>query len=497
VEAGSELIVEAGARVLAPEGGAIIVRGSLRVAGSAGRKAFFGQAAAGGPWGGIRIEPGGSAEVVHADFEGEGAAAAAAERPALIAAERAAIVVRSSSFHAIPAPAIEVVEGSAEVADCEFISTMEAIHGVRSTVIAARNLVERTLGDSDGIDLDEDPLPGRPGSRIEENTILRAGDDGIDLLRSSALVRGNVIVSAEDRGISVEGEGSPVIEGNIVASCRDGIALKDGTAASGHHNTVTGSIAGLRAFRKEPGAPGARGTFHSSIFWGNGLDAAVESGSTLALDHSDVGIDPAGWGEANFSADPLFAGRDDLRLLAGSPCTAAGRDGSPAGARGLADGGPPEISSVEPASGPARGGNRMTIAGRALDGALAARIGGRPLAGAVALAAGGIRGTVPPAARSGACSVEVETAGGTARLAGGYRYALRLLKGDADGDLRLSVADAIAVLRGLFAGGGLPECPAALDLTGDARADIADALVLLEYLFAGGPPPDTIFIDCD
>jgi hypothetical protein len=54
---------------------------------------------------------------------------------------------------------------------------------------------------------------------------------------------------------------------------------------------------GVWAFIKTSGAAAASGDLHSSIIWGNGVDVIVDSGSRLAIDHSDVGGDSARWGE--------------------------------------------------------------------------------------------------------------------------------------------------------------------------------------------------------
>ena len=183
--------------------------------------------------------------------------------------------------------------------------------------------------------------------RIEENTILGGDDDGVDLFNSSAIVRGNFILGVADRAISIEGPGTPRIEGNVIAGAAGGIALKDGTTAVGAHNTVTRCLIGLHLFVKNPGAPGGRGTFHSSILWGNDRDVVLDTDSSLALDHCDVGLEPERWGAGNFSADPLLASLEDFRLRSGSPCEGSGRDGTVVGALSVLAAPQPEIGSPQ------------------------------------------------------------------------------------------------------------------------------------------------------
>ncbi len=499
VEEGSELLIGEGSRVIAARDAVLRVEGALRVEGSAKERVVFEAAESGGPWKGLRFTEGSTGDLSRCDFLFDGSSSTAPETPAepFILAARARVNLRSSTFRDLPMVAVEVVDGALEVTDSSFQRTLEAIHGVRSTVIALRNFIESVRGDSDGIDLDGDPPGGAERSRLEENTILGGDDDGLDLLGSSALLRGNFVRGCADRGISVEGAGTPLVEGNVVSGCSSGLALKDGTAATGGHNTITGCLTGLHAFIKEPGSSGASGDFHSSIVWGNGRDVVVDSASTLSLDHSDVGTEPARWGAANLTADPLFVGPDDFRLRAVSPGASAGRDGSVQGALGVMDPRSPVIAAIEPEAGPPGGGGLVTIRGTGLEGFLEARIGGNILKEARWLAAGTVQGVVPGAARAGSVSVEVTTRTGYALRAAGYRYTKRLPRGDVTGDLKLDVSDAVALLRRLFAGGPPAPCEAVADLDGVARPSVEDALFLLRYLFASGPAPEGLFADCE
>jgi len=68
------------------------------------------------------------------------------------------------------------------------------------------------------------------------------------------------------------------------------------------------------------------------------------------------------------------------------------------------------------------------------------------------------------------------------------------IRGDTNRDGRVDLADAIAILAGLFSGGPLP-CPDAADIDDDGRLLIGDAVTLLQYLFAGGANPAPPFPD--
>jgi hypothetical protein len=69
------------------------------------------------------------------------------------------------------------------------------------------------------------------------------------------------------------------------------------------------------------------------------------------------------------------------------------------------------------------------------------------------------------------------------------------IRGDADGDGRLSITDAIRILDYLFLGGVKPACDDASDVDDDGAVTITDAIVFLSYLFLGEgriPPPSPL-----
>ena len=63
------------------------------------------------------------------------------------------------------------------------------------------------------------------------------------------------------------------------------------------------------------------------------------------------------------------------------------------------------------------------------------------------------------------------------------------LRGDANLDLRINIADTIWMLSYLFSGGPMPQCKAAANSNGDDRINIADPVYSLNWLFRGGPAP--------
>jgi hypothetical protein len=61
------------------------------------------------------------------------------------------------------------------------------------------------------------------------------------------------------------------------------------------------------------------------------------------------------------------------------------------------------------------------------------------------------------------------------------------VRGDASGDGRVNVSDAIRLLLALFAGGAAPSCADAADANDSGGLDLADAIFLLHFLFQKGP----------
>jgi hypothetical protein len=85
------------------------------------------------------------------------------------------------------------------------------------------------------------------------------------------------------------------------------------------------------------------------------------------------------------------------------------------------------------------------------------------------------------------------TAGITVRFIGAKEAFLR---GNANSDARVDLADVLFVLAELFTGGPPSACRSAEDVSGDGRVDISDAIFLFQFLFRGGRPPALPFPAC-
>ena len=73
---------------------------------------------------------------------------------------------------------------------------------------------------------------------------------------------------------------------------------------------------------------------------------------------------------------------------------------------------------------------------------------------------------------------------------------VRFVRGDANADGVVNIADAVYTVNYLFAGGPAAQCREAADANNDVRIDLADAIWTLQYLFAGGDMPAAPFPGC-
>ena len=70
------------------------------------------------------------------------------------------------------------------------------------------------------------------------------------------------------------------------------------------------------------------------------------------------------------------------------------------------------------------------------------------------------------------------------------------LRGDANGDSQVNVADAIWIISELFVSGPASSCAIARDANADSKYDIADPTYIIQYRFISGPMPSAPFPDC-
>jgi hypothetical protein len=68
-------------------------------------------------------------------------------------------------------------------------------------------------------------------------------------------------------------------------------------------------------------------------------------------------------------------------------------------------------------------------------------------------------------------------------------FTLKALRGDANGDGKITVSDVVFLVNYLFKGGPVPLPYLSGDANCDTKVTVSDVVYLVNYLFKGGPPP--------
>jgi hypothetical protein len=83
---------------------------------------------------------------------------------------------------------------------------------------------------------------------------------------------------------------------------------------------------------------------------------------------------------------------------------------------------------------------------------------------------------------------------------GAYEYTgpieIAFVRGDANADGSVNIADPICTIAYIFEVGPPPPCLDASDTNDDSTVDVADAIFALQYLFAGGPVIPMPYPEC-
>lgn len=74
-------------------------------------------------------------------------------------------------------------------------------------------------------------------------------------------------------------------------------------------------------------------------------------------------------------------------------------------------------------------------------------------------------------------------------LSDSITFTLKALRGDANGDGKVTVSDVVFLVNYLFKGGPVPLPFLSGDANCDTKVTISDVVYLVNYLFKGGPPP--------
>lgn len=101
------------------------------------------------------------------------------------------------------------------------------------------------------------------------------GGDAIDISFSDVLIKGNVIIGAADKGMSIGERSFPRVEKNIIAKSEAGIAVKDASSARIVGNAILKNAVGIEAYQKKNIFGPGSAFVSRSILWGNKQDIKV------------------------------------------------------------------------------------------------------------------------------------------------------------------------------------------------------------------------------
>ncbi|HQH70882.1 MAG TPA: right-handed parallel beta-helix repeat-containing protein, partial [bacterium] len=299
------LTIGAGVTVQMASGAAIIVYGTMAVEGTNEKPVQFVPGEEGGSWGGIAVaQARGVARFSNARFRGtRGFSFRGVNYPAAVNVRGSSAVVENSFFTAMDGLGIEAWDSRVTVTGNHFLEMGEMLHCARSYARVEGNRFENVRGYSDAIDFDEGM---DPASAIRGNTILGTEDDGIDLLQASIRIEGNWIQRCHDKGISLEGQSTPVLINNVILDAGIGVAVKDACQARLVHSTIVSCTTGIDLYEKNPGMEGGQAEIINTVVWYTEQSLRWDEKSALQLVHCDLMQLPDGLRESNESLDPLF-----------------------------------------------------------------------------------------------------------------------------------------------------------------------------------------------
>jgi lamin tail-like protein/IPT/TIG domain-containing protein/CotH protein len=154
----------------------------------------------------------------------------------------------------------------------------------------------------------------------------------------------------------------------------------------------------------------------------------------------------------------------------------------------------PTITAIDPASGPAAGGTKVSVTGTGFQEGVTVFIGALAATNLERVSSTELR-MDSPAGAAGQADVRVVNLDSlSASAAGAFTFISgpSFIRGDFDGTGIIDITDVFNILDYLYRSGTSP-CLKAGDVDDNAVIEITDPIYLLEYMFLAGPPPAAPF----
>ncbi len=257
-----DVIIQPGTRLRMAPGASLIFEGRLVARGTAEQRIVFGPRDGGqDPWGIIALRGSGAngSELTHCDMSlGSGHKTALAEYSAMFSIhEVKGVVVRGCTFR-----------------DSRVVDDM--VHAVYSTVHFEACEFTRSLFDAVDLDITE--------GVIESCRFIDSGNDALDLMTSTVLVRNSLIEGSVDKGVSVGEDTEAMLFNTTVERCEIGVQIKDRSRAVLVNCDILDNKLGVDAYKKNwRYDSGGFGYLYKSFFTGNEVTIGTDKHSRMMI----------------------------------------------------------------------------------------------------------------------------------------------------------------------------------------------------------------------
>ena len=336
IPAGLTLTLNAGAVILMPEQGHIMVDGQLTINGTDVSPVTIASNVAAGTdrWGGISFSnETDTSRINHLVLSVASKGIDPTIHRGAISGHNSNLIIDHLDIYDVLFP-IYIQGGSVKLLNsslrCEFISDFINVKHAE-VLIDNCDFYGSQAPDTDAIDLD-----GVESGVVSNNRIYNfdgPNSDGIDLGEGSTdiYIINNLIYHSSDKGISVGQHSTTTIERNLIVGCNWGVAVKDNSIALLLNNTYVNNEISLVCFEKNAGNGGGEAWERNSVYSNSLISTLFEDEHSLITVTHSLSDSELMMGSGNLHGDPVFIDPAlyNFELAPNSPAIDAGDPGDP------------------------------------------------------------------------------------------------------------------------------------------------------------------------